>query len=163
MNGLLVPNQSTGDSWGNPAFSMLHERSQPGFSLDLVYQESDFENLERQMAQQEFEFADTLAKLRSEFIFTNAVPIQSFLKTHRVIASILLESVAYLKDCFGHDTPLALEIMSEDESTRSIYALALWKRDKAESRAALKKFDEIWWMSNLKKAGGRIVFDYELL
>jgi hypothetical protein len=131
--------------------------------VDVSYQDSVFGNLERQLAQQESEFADAIAKLRSDFIFSNTGSVQAFLSTHRALASILLEAVDYLKDCFGPDTPLMLEIASDDGPARAIYALALWKKDRAESRAALKKFDEIWWMNNLRKAGGRIVFDYELL
>jgi hypothetical protein len=163
MNGLLDSNQTSDNTWSQPVHVMLHEHSQTGFSIDPLYQDSVFESLEQQMAQQESEFADAITKLKGEFIFTNAVPVQSFLQMHRGLASILLEAVAYLKDCFGPDTPLTLEIMSDESPVRVIYALALWKSDRAESRAALNRFDEIWWMNNLEKAGGRIVFDYELL
>jgi len=163
MNGMLVSNQTSGNDWGETAYAMLHELSQPGLSIDPSYQGSVFESLEREMAQQESEFVDTITKLRSKFIFTDSVSVQSFLRTHRALSSILLEAVSYLKDCFGPDTPLTLEIAFDEGPARAIYALALWKRDRAESRAALNRFDEIWWMDNLKKAGGRIVFDYELL
>jgi hypothetical protein len=163
MNGLLISNQTSGENWDQPVYVMLHERMQTGSSQPPISQDSIFENLENQMVQQESEFTDTLAKLRHEFIFSNVAPVQSFLTTHRALASILIEAVDYLKDCFGQDTPLALEIVSEEGPARAIYALALWKKDRAEARAALNRFDEIWWMRNLKKAGGRIVFDYELI
>jgi hypothetical protein len=163
MNGLLVSDQASGNDWSQPEGYMLHERSQPGFIQDARHQNSVFESLEEQMAQQESEFADTIARLRGEFIFTNPAPVQSFLRTHRALASVLLEAVGYLKECFGTDTPLALEIVSDEAPAALIYALALWEKDRQGSRDALSRFDETWWMNSQKKAGGRIVFDYELL
>jgi hypothetical protein len=53
--------------------------------------------------------------------------------------------------------------MSEDGPPTAIYALALWRGERKLARLALQRFDETWWLNNLKKAGGRIVFDYELV
>ena len=150
-------------AWGPSSQRMLHEGTQEHSSPELRYESSVFEDLEKQMAEQEAEFSATLENLKRQFIFTNIAPIEAFLRTHRALVYVLLEGVPYLKDCFGTETPLALEIMSDEGPSRSIYALALWRGERKESRAALHRFDEIWWMNNLKKAGGRIVFDYELL
>jgi hypothetical protein len=162
MNGQLVSNQLSGNDWGPPVRSMLHERVQTGATMS-VDQASIFEDLERQMAEQEADFATTLSNLIKHFIFNNPEPITAFLKTHRALAPILLESAPYLAGCFGPDASFALEIMSDEGPPTAIYALVLWRGDRAAARTALQRFDEHWWMNNLKKAAGRIVFDYELL
>jgi hypothetical protein len=163
MNGQLVFDQTSGNNWGSPIRSMLHERVQTGAGKMSASQASIFEDLERQMAEQEAEFAATLGSLIKNFIFNNPEPITAFLRTHRALAPILLESVPYLAECFGSDASFALEIMSDEGPPTAIYALVLWRWDRAVARAALQRFDEHWWMNNLKKAAGRIVFDYELL
>jgi len=163
MSWPLLSDQTSGDRWSQPGDVMLHERTQPGVEIVPIDEDSVFESLEHQMAQQESEFADAVTRLRREFIFVNAAPVRSFLKAHRALASVLLEATAPLRECFGVDTPLALEIAFEDGPATAIYALAIWAGDASESRAALNRFDEIWWMDNLGKAGRRIVFDYELI
>jgi hypothetical protein len=163
MSGQLVNDQTSGNNWAAPVSAMLHERTQGDLIQALRQQRSIFEDLERQMERQEAEFADTIATLKRNFIFTDVPSVEAFLKTHRMLVPILLEGMPYLKECFGEDTPLALEIVSDDGPPTAIYALALWREERVDARAALTRFDELWWLANLKRTGGRIVFDYELV
>ena len=108
-------------------------------------------------------FQDTLDILKRKFIFKHADAVEAFLRSHRGSSSVLLEAAPYMAQAFGEQTPLALEIMQEDDSPRTIYALAMWRGERAKAREARTNFDESWLMPNLKKAAGRIVFDYELI
>jgi hypothetical protein len=163
MNGQLIHDQTSENNWGPPVFAMLHERAQADSIPEIRQQRSIFEDLERQMAQQEAEFADSLAILKQNFIFTDIAAVEAFLKAHRMLIPILLAGMPSMKECFGEDTPLALEIMSDDGPPTAIYALALWRGERTDARAALTRFDELWWLANLRRTGGRIVFDYELV
>jgi hypothetical protein len=163
MNGLLG-NQTSSNDWVFPPPVMLHEGIQkPPTNWATPRNGGSFiKELERQMVEQA-EFAEATKELKKQFIFNDATAIEFFLRTHRMLVPILLESVPYLRKSFGQETPLALEIMSDDGPPRAIYVLALWRGDRIDSRAALRDFDEAWWINNLEKAGGGIVFDYELL
>jgi hypothetical protein len=163
MSGLLG-NQTSSNDWAFPLPVMLHESIQnPPRNWPTPRNGGSFiKELERQMVEQA-EFAEAMKDLKKQFIFNDAAAIESFLQTHRMLVPILLESVPYLRRSFGREAPLALEIMADDGPPRAIYALVLWRDDRIDSRAALRDFDEAWWMNNLEKAGGGIVFDYELL
>jgi hypothetical protein len=164
MNGLL-DSQTSSNNWGLAAQSMLHECIQADTQrrTNWSYDHSMFKDMERQILFGETEFQDTLDMLKSRFIFSNAEAVKDFLKTHRGLAAVLLEAAPYMAKAFGEKTPLALEIMPEDGLPHTIYALAMWRGECARSRNALNNFDESWLMRNLKKAAGRIVFDYELI
>lgn len=87
MNGQLVPNQPSGNEWGAPVYAMLHERTQADSIRTLGEQDSIFEHLELQMECQEADFADTIATLKRDFIFTDIPVVEAFLKSHRTLVA----------------------------------------------------------------------------
>ena len=163
MNTQMLETQPTRAVWKPSSHVMLHERRQGGLLPVKPVQKSIFEDLERQMAVQEEEFNASLTMLRKSFIFKNEEAIGTFLRTHRTLIPILLEATIHMAHFFGADAPLALEIVSDDGPPTSINALALFHGDSADARAALNLFDGVWWMANMRKANGRIVFDYDLV
>ena len=163
MNTQLLEAQQTRAVWETPSHAMLHERHQDGMLPVKAIQKSFFEDLECQMAVQEQEFNASLTMLRKNFIFKTGDAVTAFLKTHRTLIPILLEATTYLAHFFGADVPLALEIISDDGPPASINALALFHGNSIDARAALDLFDKAWWMANMRKASGRIVFDYDLV
>jgi hypothetical protein len=166
MNGLLERQQTSGNDWGPPSSSQVYFQQQAGLDRKQAatpVQVSDFAAFEAQMTEHTEEFRRILKDLQRQFIVNDPQSVEAFLKSHRASASTLIESVPYLAESFGPNTPLALEIMAEDGPPTTIYALAIWRDDRIEARSALQRFDETWWLKNLKKAGGRIVFDYELV
>lgn len=163
MNTQLLEAQPTRVVWEAPSHAMLHERHQGGMLPAKAVQKSIFEDLERQMAIQEEEFSTSLTMLRKHFIFRSGDAVSAFLKAHRTLIPILFEATTYLAHFFGADVPLALEVISDDGPPVSINALALFHGNSIDARAALDLFDRAWWMANMRKASGRIVFDYDLV
>ena len=163
MSSQLAFHQTSGDNWEKPVSAMLHESFQSRLTSRSTSQVPIFENLERQMAEQEADFETSLECLRKNFIFHQPQTVRPFLNSHRFLMPVLLESIPHLLECFGPNAFLALEVVLDEGLPTEIYALVLWHGDRSIARAALKKFDESWWRSNLRKSGGRIVFDYELL
>jgi hypothetical protein len=143
---------------------MLHtilQQANPDIA-DQNTQQLIIDDLERQMADHEADFAEVLAKVKKLFVFMEQKEIETFLRSNRSLAAILIDSAGPFAEAFPQ-TPIALDIMTEEGATRTIYALALWHGDRAKARQALNTFDEKWWLSNMRKAAGRIVFDYELM
>lgn len=163
MNAQLLEVQPARDLWKRPSRVMLHEQHQGGFASVPAVQKSIFDDLERQMAAQQKEFEASMTMLRKLFIFRSGQSVASFLGTHRALIPILLEATTHLAHFFGADVPLALEILSDDESPNSINALALFHGSSTDAHAALDSFDQVWWMANMRRASGRIVFDYDLV
>jgi hypothetical protein len=143
---------------------MLHDTLQrvvPQIA-DQRTQQLVIDDLERQMADHEVDFARVLTELQKLFVFIDQEEIAGFLRSNRSLATILADSAPSLTEAFP-GTPLALDMMIEEGAPRTIYALALWHGDRASARKALNDFDERWWLANMRKAAGRVVFDYELM
>jgi hypothetical protein len=120
-------------------------------------------DLEWQMIAHEAEFSDTLDSLKKRFIFVNSTAVQEFLRKNRSLAPLLMDALPHLVNSFGSQTPLALDLLSEETDARIIYAIALCQASAANSRAALGRFDDLWLIPNLSKINGRIVFTYEFV
>ena len=117
---------------------------------------------ENQMADHERFFNASIDTVKRFFIF-GSTDVEQFLRSHRALVQILLDAVPHFKASFGDQRPLALEVITEDRPPQVIYALAMWDGETAKSRVALADFDQKWWLANSRKAGGRIVFDCQLV
>lgn len=161
MNGIL-DDQTSGNDWTSRS-RMLHERIVQSLSPDPSphIQQDVFESLEQQMNEAETELQRMVEKLSKTFVFTNREDVKTFLRSHRGIPSILIEAAPHFQKAFTN-VPLALDVATEEGAPRTIYVLAQWRDERTRAKQALRNFDEQWWLSNLSKAGGKVVFDYEL-
>lgn len=162
MNGLAFAEQATGSNWDPIIQSMLHESTQPAAIPTESFQKTIFDSIKQQISDHDVEFSGVIRDLRRTYIFADSAGVETFIRYHRALGAILLEAVPALREYFGQDAQLALDIPSEDGAPRTINAVALWRGDRTEARTALRRFDDNWLMPNIKKAGGRIVFDFEL-
>src|SRR5260370_1245464 len=145
MNGLLERQQTSGNAWGPQSSSQVYFQQQAGLDRKQAatpVQVSDFAAFEAQMTEHTEEFRRILKDLQRQFIVNDPQSVEAFLKSHRASASTLIESVPYLAESFGPNTPLALEIMAEDgpkDSARygtlsiRVDALARWLFRKAST------------------------------
>lgn len=163
MNMLLENDQTSGNDWGPRGGARVYHRQKPWPAIPGRVQLSELSDLENQMREYEAEFKRLLTDLSTFFIFADPNAVWSFLRTHRSVVSILLDGAPYLRKSFGDGVPLTLEVVSDDGPPVAINALAVWRGDSTGARAALRAFDEVWWLKNLHGAGGRIVFDVELV
>jgi hypothetical protein len=160
MDGIL--DQQTGGPANIAGFGVLAHQEAPG--PEVVQRQRPFlDGLEAQMAEHEAAFAKNINALKNSFIFNDPGGVETFIRNHRAVVSILLEAAPVMKECFGDNVPLALDLTSEDGPPRLIYALGMWDGDSDQARAALEAFEEKWGVGNSRKAGGRIVFDYQLV
>ena len=163
MNG-AIDKQTSGNDWSAVLKrSMLHERLQketqpPPSDPD---QKTVIDDYEHQMSEHEQAFTDLLGKLQQSFVFSDTTEVESFLRMNRSIAPLLVEAAPHFHEYFK-DSPLILDVMAEEGNPRTINVLAYWRGEREKAREALNAFDENWWMDNLRKASGKIVFDYEL-
>lgn len=162
MNG-IIDDQTSGNDW-TPRRRMLHEgMAQPVSANPSPHiQHAVLESLEQQMDQAETELHRMLEELARTFVFSDREDVKTFLRSNRGIPSILIESTPHFRRAFSN-VPLVLDVATEEGAPRTIYVLAQWKGERAQAKRSLREFDEHWWLDNLAKAGGKIVFDYELV
>jgi hypothetical protein len=160
MDGIL--DQQTGPPANIAGFDGLAPQEVP--EPELVQTQRPFlEGLETQMAEHEAAFSENIKALKNSFIFSDPSEVEAFIRNHRAVVSILLEAAPVMKESFGANVPLALDVTSEDGPPRFVYALGMWEGESDQARTALEAFEEKWGVANSRKAGGRIVFDYQLV
>ena len=162
MNGVFDTQFSRNDWSGSRR--MLHERMDQSMRAvpEPRDQNSVLARLEQQMAEAETEFSLLAEQLASKYVFRTPGEVKAFLRSHRGTPSVILEATPHLREAFG-DVPIVLDVATEEGASRTIYVLAMWKADRMAAREALKTFDHTWWLNNLSKAAGKVVFDYELV
>lgn len=104
-----------------------------------------------------------LRALLNIFVFEKNTRVRSFLEDHPSVSDLLLEAAPFLSQSFGDNAVLQLQIPPDEDIPVTIYAEALWEGTLEEARAALKNFDEAWWIANSRRASGRVVIDYQLV
>lgn len=164
MNGELGSIQTSGSDWGPPIQTMLHQFEQSDSApVESRNQQSVLDDLERQMARFEVEYKNQLAEVRKCYVFRNDPHLESFLRSHRTLAQILLEAVPHLKQHFGTDAVLSLRAPIDASGEETLYAVVMWPGATKEVRAAIASFDDGWWLRNVRRASGNLTITYELV
>lgn len=159
MNGII--DQQT-PVWSPPAQrTMLHENLQLQSSPNTIGFIKDLADLERQMNEHGKEFDAAIETLRAMYMFSDHDEIDRYLRSNRTVAPVLIEAFPYMVRAFN-GSPMLLDVTNDEGPAETINALALWWGRREEARSALQSFDDLWWLDNIRKGGGKIVFDYQI-
>jgi hypothetical protein len=161
MIGSYSEEQLTGLQWPTPEpgpFNPIMLQWTPLASSEVLGETLSGQQIQQSVGQQE----EDLKLLQKEYVFTEPKSVESFLKSHRYLMPILMEALPQLKRSFGSDVTFQLSVSPDENPPKTIYGVVAWKGSLGDARSALKSFDESWWLESIKKASGRVVFDYEL-
>ena len=117
---------------------------------------------ELQMKQFVAEEDESIRRINKEYLLENRPEVEMFIRNHRSTLAVLLDAVPRLKAAFGADALLHLRLGTEEGMAKVICGVVIWRGSVSTAKTALSQFDDSWWMDNIKRASGRIVFDYEL-
>ena len=123
---------------------------------------SPFEELEKSFSEVTEKQQSALSEIRKSFVFRDEEAVTSFLRDHRTISQLLLEALSVLKTFFGVETVFELKVLTEEDGSREMYAMAEWPGPAREAMRALDNFIGNWWIERSGTAGGRLNFTYEL-
>ncbi len=98
--------------------------------------------------------------LKASYVFRNEGLVSQFLFEHYALSPILLAAVPELKQSFGEDVLLYLEVLCEEGEPASLYAIAMWRGSPEQAEMNLYDFDERWWLNQRPQRG--LTFTYEL-
>jgi len=118
---------------------------------------------ERQMADFEAQHLAVVREVQRKFVLPPDTSVEDFLKDHRTLPQILLESVGPLRLAFGAQIIVSLKVPVDESGASTLYAVAMWRGSVRDARAALETFDDSWWIANSQQASGRLVYTYELV
>lgn len=73
--------------------------------------------------------------------------------------SLIRESLPHIRAHFG-DVPVHVD---ESDDGETLYAVVRWKGKASDASSRLSLFEEGWWLNQMRRAGARVVFTYELI
>ena len=102
-----------------------------------------------------------IVQLERHYILDGRNDLIKLLREQRDLPGLLLDAVPQLRQWFG-DRLLQLQV-SADEEDITARASVVWPGDLERAEAALRAFDQNWWLTNCAKSNGYLVFDFELV
>lgn len=89
--------------------------------------------------------------------------VEGFLRTHPVVAEVLLEARGYLSSIFGPAPQTCLELVTdpEDDGEPELFAYIRTALGVEEALARLRQFDEEWFLDHVHRVAGQLEFSVE--
>jgi hypothetical protein len=109
------------------------------------------------------EFESEIHRMLSPYFLVQPEQVVEFVREHRALPTLLQEAAPKLKESFGADTILKLELGANGDEGSVLRLLAMWPGSLASANAALQAFDESFWIANCARASGYLVIDRELV
>jgi hypothetical protein len=108
-------------------------------------------------------FESETNRMLSPYFLAQPDQIVAYVREHSALPALLHEAAPKLKESFGSDTILKLELGTDGDEGSVLRLLAMWPGSLASANAALKNFDESFWIANCDRASGGLVIDRELV
>jgi hypothetical protein len=102
-----------------------------------------------------------IEQLKAAYVFADR-SIERFLTDHRALPAILRAAIEPLKTSFGADKVFRLELSIEEDDSKMLYGVALWRDTARAAAQALDNFAESWWLDHMTTSTTALAFTYEL-
>lgn len=99
--------------------------------------------------------------LKASYIFTNDA-VDQFLADHRALPGILREAIEPLRNSFGTDKIFRLEVSIDEDDSKMLYVIALWRDTVRAAAQALDDFAERWWLDHMTPNSTDLAFIYKI-
>jgi hypothetical protein len=103
-----------------------------------------------------------LTELKRSYGFPPDDSVATFLADHRSVSTVLLAAIPHLRDHFGADNIFNLEVSTDDDDSKTLYAVAVWRDTVPSAALALENFLEDWWLDHMTAAVADLAFTYEI-
>jgi hypothetical protein len=105
---------------------------------------------------------DTVSDL---YCFRDRNKVWAYLEPHGEILPVLVEAYGHIQAQFGSGTPVVLSVISEPTNRQSaeLFALISTSLPVAQALAAMRRFDEEWWLDVPEHQTGALNFDIEFV
>jgi hypothetical protein len=134
--------------------SQAHSHFNRNFKLTAALNSLQFESVN--------ESCTNVTVFDREFVIENRAVVKNYIATNR-LTGLLLEALPRLEEYFGANPVKALSLITDDEGSSTLFCSVKWAGDLEAARAALREFDEAWWLANSGKVAGKLNFDFDLI
>ncbi len=111
------------------------------------------------------EQGEKLSQLKSIYRLRDEADTPGFLRTYPVLIDLLLEAPIHLERCFGPNPQVVLEVVTDPESDDSeeLFANIRTSLPVEEALERLNQLDDMWFLAQLGRTGGRFNFNLEFI
>lgn len=102
-----------------------------------------------------------IEELKASYVFADAA-VDQFLTEHRALPGILREAVEPLRNSFGGDSVFRLEVAIDEDDSKMLYGIVLWRDGVRTAAQALDKFAESWWLDHMTPNTADLAFIYRI-
>jgi hypothetical protein len=103
-----------------------------------------------------------LSSLEQGYVLEDRSAILAFIKQNGLLEP-LLEARGPLTSAFGEAAVKKLSLVEDDEGFVTLFCFVLFPGSLQEAKRALNLFDDQWWLTRSREAGGKLNFDFELI
>ena len=104
-----------------------------------------------------------LEGLGQRYIVESSDEVLQFVRVRPNAVTVLLEASAHIDAAFGPERLRAIRLVRDDSEGSSVFGIIFWPGSAQSGDAALRRFDEQWWLRNCHRAGGAVNFNFELV
>lgn len=104
-----------------------------------------------------------LGEIEKQYVFQSRGELGEFLREYPATLTLLSEAANWLDAAFGPGKLKLLRLLQEDSGYSSVFGIVLWPGSVEDGHAALREFDQSWWLANCHRAGGLVNFNIELI
>ncbi|MCI0614559.1 hypothetical protein L0244_16350 [bacterium] len=104
-------------------------------------------------------------QLAKDYQFKDYAEVSAFLNSNAFLILILREAHHKIKNHFGFDTEIALEVFTDPEGDdgQKLFALIFTALPVNEALERLEQLDQEWWLDTTTRAKGRLNIDVEYI
>jgi len=97
------------------------------------------------------------------YCFRDRNKVSAYLGLHREILPVLVEAYSHIQAQFGSGAPAVLSVISEPANPQSaeLFVLISTSLPVGQALAAMRRFDEEWWLEVPEYHTGTLNFDVE--
>lgn len=100
-------------------------------------------------------------ELKTFYVFADDA-VDQFLTDHRALPAILREAIEPLKNSFGADRVFRLEVSIDEDDSKMLYGIALWRDSVRAAARAFDNFAESWWLDHMTPNTADLAFIYKI-
>jgi len=103
--------------------------------------------------------------IEKNFELKNKEKVKSFLQKNQFLLSLVLEAEKKIKNIFGADARLRLEVVEDPESVdeEELFAVVRTTRSEADASERLHRLDEEWWLEASRQTRCKLNIDVQLV
>jgi hypothetical protein len=103
-----------------------------------------------------------LEPLQTEYVVDDRAEVAAFIEDNQ-LSDFLVRSIEPIEKAFGASRIKRLKLLHDEDGTCTLFCFVTFTGPLDDAQEALASFDRNWWLTNVRKYGSKLNFDFELV